>query len=114
MIISLNSNLTNKANREWLKLYDSGYIKWSGEYRTITVPNFGSYSEMLFIGMWYDNPYMSMTLPVSEFKKKYNTGVRVAMQLSEKSLISFYYISDTQISLYDSMGNYDHLQIFVR
>ena len=113
MIISLNSNLANKAWRNWALLYNSGYIKWTG-YKTITVPNFGSYSEMLFVGMWYDNPYMTITLPVSEFKKKNNTGIRVAMQLSTSSLISFYYISDTQISLYDSMGTYDHLQIFVR
>ena len=111
-VTELNNNLANKANKNWALLYDSGYINWT-EYKAITVPNFGSYSEMLFVSQWYTNPYSSIILPVDSFKKRNNQNSRLIMQVAEHS-IEIYYISNTQIAVYDSVGTNDVLEIFVR
>ena len=109
----LNSNLATKARKDWILLYNSGDITWTG-YTTITVPNFGLYSEVLFITQWYSNPHFTITLPVSAFKLRNSSSKIVYMTTANGNVIAAYYVSDTQIAVYDSAGTHDRLEIYVR
>lgn len=68
---------------------------------------------MLFVPEWYMNPYSSIILPVNSFKSRNGTGKRLIMAPLGHTL-EVYYVSDTQIAVYDSEGTYDRLEIFVR
>ena len=68
---------------------------------------------MLFVPEWYMNPYSSIILPVNSFKSRNGTGNRLRMNPAGHTL-EVYYVSDTQIAVYDSEGTYDRLEIFVR
>ena len=108
----INSNLTNKSNKNWTLLYDSGYINWI-EWKTITIPNFGSYSEILFVPQWYSNPCGSIILPVHSFQER-NSSNNLLIMTPTGHELKVYYVSDTEIAIYDNVGTYDRLEIFIR